>query len=246
MVFVSGPSGSGKTTLLRMITSNRLPQQGTVLLPPHLRVVHVSSVPAFVKSMGLYANLVFGVVPSPDYPIYASQTRVLKILERLKLHQSWVWQSTLEDSADAVPQLSAEEELADGEEEPEGQLAIEDMPDTPIPSEEAWYNRMSRSEAKRLHLARAFIASPEVLVLHSPLSDLDKELAQDLAVLLREFVEERGIEMDPKTKHRRRRRTVFFSEKHSKELEEMADFTCALGDPLDIKLTARDKSREAG
>ncbi|CAJ1427312.1 unnamed protein product, partial [Effrenium voratum] len=53
LVFVSGPSGSGKTTLLRMITSNRLPQQGTVLLPPHLRVVHVSSVPAFVKSMGL-------------------------------------------------------------------------------------------------------------------------------------------------------------------------------------------------
>lgn len=34
-------------------------------------------------------------------------------------------------------------------------------------SEEAWYDKVSRSEAKRLHLARAFIASPEARIVRS-------------------------------------------------------------------------------
>lgn len=38
--------------LLSVITRDATPETGQVLLPPHLRVVHVSSVPSFVKSMG--------------------------------------------------------------------------------------------------------------------------------------------------------------------------------------------------
>ncbi|CAK9081367.1 Octopine permease ATP-binding protein P, partial [Durusdinium trenchii] len=247
LIFVCGKAGSGKRRLLSMITTECLPDTGQVLVPPHLRVVHVSSTPSFVKSMGLYANLVFGVHPSPDYLVYANMERVGKILKRLSLDQSWLYQATWKDSESAVPHFSLEEE-EEPEHEDDHYLGHEQEEGSSLlPEEEAWYDKVSRSEAKRLHLARAFIASPEVLVLHSPLNDLDDNLAQDVVQLLRDFVDERGLELDPSTKHRRRKRTVFFSANDVfGEFKETADFTCSLGDESEIKFEARDKSKSQG
>eukprot|EP00913_Durusdinium_trenchii_P001297 g1195.t1 len=172
-----------------MITTECLPDTGQVLVPPHLRVVHVSSTPSFVKSMGLYANLVFGVHPSPDYLVYANMERVGKILKRLSLDQSWLYQATWKDSESAVPHFSLEEE-----EEPE----------------------------------------------HEDDHYLGHEQEED-------FVDERGLELDPSTKHRRRKRTVFFSANDVfGEFKETADFTCSLGDESEIKFEARDKSKSQG
>lgn len=236
LVYVSGKSGSGKTSLLSMITRDGLPETGQVLLPPHLRVVHVSSMPSFVKSMGLYANIVFGVHPSPDYTVYANPDRVGRILKRLSLHQSWLYDAILEESEDHVPHLSLEEEETEYEEDHYLGSHEEEEPEE-LPEEAPWYEKMSRSEAKRLHLARAFIANPEVMVLHNPLGDLDENLAQDVAQMLRDFVDHRGLELDDKAFpwHRRRRRTAFFSANDVfGEFKTLADVTCSLGDQSEV------------
>lgn len=178
----------------------------------------------------------FGVHPSPDYTVYANPDRVGRILKRLSLHQSWLYDAILEESEDHVPHLSLEEEETEYEEDHYLGSHEEEEPEE-LPEEAPWYEKMSRSEAKRLHLARAFIANPEVMVLHNPLGDLDENLAQDVAQMLRDFVDHRGLELDDKAFpwHRRRRRTAFFSANDVfGEFKTLADVTCSLGDQSEV------------
>ena len=70
---------------------------------------------------------------------------------------------------------------------------------------------LSRSDRSLLHFTRAFINNPEVLVIHNPTLLLDAQLQQPLLDALRAFVDERGLEMPPETRHKRRMRTVIFS-----------------------------------
>ena len=70
---------------------------------------------------------------------------------------------------------------------------------------------LSRSDRALLHFARAFIYNPEVLVIHTPTTMLDGQLKQPLLDALRAFVDERGLEMPLKSRHKRRPRTVIFS-----------------------------------
>ena len=70
---------------------------------------------------------------------------------------------------------------------------------------------LSRSDRKLIHLARAFICNPEVLVVHTPGIDLDEGTKLKVISTLRTFVECRGVEMDPATLGVRRPRTCVFS-----------------------------------
>jgi len=243
VICVTGEASSGKSSLLSLITKDRLPPAGEVDLPPHLRLVRVSSKPSFVKSMGLYANLVFGVLPSPGARVYTNSQRVSRILRRLSLHHSWIFHAVMQDCIKEEEEEGHEHEEHAGEEDVFKEMDIalrESGEEGPVgaPKEEEpedpdhlqhWYDCLSRSEAKRLHLARAFIASPEVLVMQSPLDDLDSSLSKDVLDMMREFVDERGLELDPSTKHWRRKRTLFFSGQDAQQFKHMADFTCTLG-----------------
>jgi energy-coupling factor transporter ATP-binding protein EcfA2 len=66
---------------------------------------------------------------------------------------------------------------------------------------------LSRSDRKLIHLARAFIYNPEVLVVHTPGMYFDFEQRITVVELLNEFVRCRGIEMDDATRAMRRKRT---------------------------------------
>jgi ABC-type multidrug transport system fused ATPase/permease subunit len=70
---------------------------------------------------------------------------------------------------------------------------------------------LSQSDRALLHFTRAFIYNPEVLVIHSPTLQLDGQLQKPLLESLRAFVDERGLEMPPESRHKRRPRTVIFS-----------------------------------
>ena len=70
---------------------------------------------------------------------------------------------------------------------------------------------LSRSDRALLHITRAFIYNPEVLVIHNPTLLLDGQLQQPVLEALRAFADERGLEMPPETRHKRRPRTVVFS-----------------------------------
>jgi ABC-type multidrug transport system ATPase subunit len=70
---------------------------------------------------------------------------------------------------------------------------------------------LSRSDRALLHIVRAFIYNPEVLVIHNPTLLLDRQLSQVCLDALRAFVDERGLEMPVETRRKRRPRTVIFS-----------------------------------
>merc|ERR1719453_1276289 len=73
------------------------------------------------------------------------------------------------------------------------------------------YGALSRSDSKLIHLARALIYNPEVLIVHTPGMYFDKDSKTTIISLLLEFVRMRGVEMDPATRLRRRPRTCIFS-----------------------------------
>eukprot|EP00746_Dinoflagellata_sp_MGD_P142563 gnl/MRDRNA2_/MRDRNA2_75508_c0_seq1.p1 gnl/MRDRNA2_/MRDRNA2_75508_c0~~gnl/MRDRNA2_/MRDRNA2_75508_c0_seq1.p1 ORF type:complete len:346 (-),score=51.44 gnl/MRDRNA2_/MRDRNA2_75508_c0_seq1:372-1334(-) len=55
-----GEAGSGKATLLKILGGVLLPGGGDLLVPPHLRVLHISQRPTFIAGT-LYENLTFGI-----------------------------------------------------------------------------------------------------------------------------------------------------------------------------------------
>jgi ABC-type multidrug transport system fused ATPase/permease subunit len=61
LVGVVGPLSSGKATLLHILGQVLVPHIGTVLIPPHLRVLHIEQTPAFLNR-AIADNLFFGVL----------------------------------------------------------------------------------------------------------------------------------------------------------------------------------------
>jgi len=78
-----------------------------------------------------------------------------------------------------------------------------------------WKERLSNSEQALLNLARALVANPEVLVLHKPTSNMDDRLAHNTLQILREFVDNRGVEEDVATFKQRRPRTCVLTASRS-------------------------------
>ena len=82
-------------------------------------------------------------------------------------------------------------------------------------------NGLSRSDKKLLHIARALIYNPEVLVVHSPTTYFDKRQAAIVMDVLRDFVASRGLEMPAETAWKRRPRTCIFSTGDLVDLKEV-------------------------
>lgn len=78
-VALVGQPGCGKSTLLRLVGGVLLGDKGDLLVPPHLRVLHVASEPLFFKDT-LFQNLIYGLKESdPD----ATHDRAKKICRSL-------------------------------------------------------------------------------------------------------------------------------------------------------------------
>jgi ABC-type multidrug transport system fused ATPase/permease subunit len=78
---------------------------------------------------------------------------------------------------------------------------------------------LPRSDRALLSLARALISNPEVLVIHTP-GIFFGAVRRDLVMhVLHEFVEQRGLCMDPETRLRRRPRTCIFSTEDLSDLK---------------------------
>merc|ERR1719424_715274 len=50
MVAIVGPHNSGKSTLLNLFSNILIPTSGHIFVPSHLRVVHVSREPLFMRA----------------------------------------------------------------------------------------------------------------------------------------------------------------------------------------------------
>merc|ERR1712118_571638 len=82
-----------------------------------------------------------------------------------------------------------------------------------------WGEILNSTQKHLLNLSRAFVANPEILVVHHPFSMFDEPTSSNTIKCLRCFVREKGLEMDKKTVIFRRPRTCVLSTAHSASMK---------------------------
>jgi ABC-type multidrug transport system fused ATPase/permease subunit len=74
-----------------------------------------------------------------------------------------------------------------------------------------WGEVLANSEKCLCGIARAIVANPELLCIHKPLMAQPDETAQKVMAMLRGFVDNKGILLDPNSRHLRRPRTCILT-----------------------------------
>jgi len=92
-----------------------------------------------------------------------------------------------------------------------------------LPNDESasWLRSLSTGSRAAVHYARAFVANPEILVLNRPTSHFYPPAAQNLLKLMRDHINDRGLDVH-EHKRTRRPRTVIFSA-YRDEFVQVAD-----------------------
>jgi len=217
LVSVLGGEGSGKTTFLKLLGHMFFPTTGEVFIPTHLRILHVTQEPMLVHE-SLWKNLTFGDAKSPDPP------RIRKILEALGMKDSLkrIEKDLAKHEGSAVLKPSGSKNSiasssGSDEEESVGFMGCsprdkEDDEDGEESEEDTHYIQdISYTEKGKIHVARAIIMNPEVLVLQRPLYHFNQSTRGKILDLFRQHVENRGYALPEESKHKRRPRTVIFS-----------------------------------
>jgi ABC-type Na+ transport system ATPase subunit NatA len=75
----------------------------------------------------------------------------------------------------------------------------------------AWRVTLSYAEQAMVHIVRALVMNPEVMVLQRPMTHFDHHTQESLMQALKDHVAERGLEMGFHPKELRRPRTVIYS-----------------------------------
>jgi len=75
----------------------------------------------------------------------------------------------------------------------------------------SWIDSMTITELQKLHLARAFVMNPEVLVLQRPVDDFCGEGIRLTTAAFRQHVDNRGFCQPEVDVSRRRPRTIFMT-----------------------------------
>lgn len=202
LVAVVGPTGSGKSTLLNLLGGVLVPQPGNGLLfiPPHLRVLHVTRDPTIFHDCNIWDNLLYGEVADEE----ADPKRILKICHRIGMS---------EDLLASLEEHLGGQSLADGVSTTSGSSGKGIAAARRMDAEQKAVSMSSISYTDRclIHLARALITNPDVLIVHKPLSNFNGVDMERVLAVLREFVDLRGFESPPGDRRGRRPRTCIMS-----------------------------------
>jgi len=244
LVAVAGTRGSGKATLLGLLGGVLIPREdcGSLFVPPHLRVLHVSYTPQMVPELNLWENLTFG--PSDDDD--ECPERVLRICQRLGVSEEIVDMigHELRIATSIKPQPSCPnppkvtnflQDLTEASSKTASML----VPSLGSSTRTSWEKRrismmnkpedgmttrndalsLSYTDKSLIHLARGLVMNPEVLVIHKPLAHFGDVFSAKVLSLLREFVDQRGLEKPADELLLRRPRTCIISVSALKGLE---------------------------
>jgi len=181
LVSVVGPRRGGKSTFMKLLGHVLFPTQGVYFVPSYLRILHVAEDP-IILDRSLWRNLTIGRDYWRDDEFEAQ--RVLRICRRLGLSGSVI--SELEAEKDSFINCTEDENMS-------------------------WQKRLSTSDTVLIHIARAFIYNPEVLVMNRPTTRLPDSVAEQVVRLITEFVRRRGVELPDSEILNRRPRTAFVS-----------------------------------
>jgi hypothetical protein len=202
----------------------------------------VDDEPAIVPYLSLFENLTFGV-SNPNVQ------RVKKVFSTLCTDRlgkdNWLgkelescitglgskMRKTLSTSDEGSPLMQNKEPSEPSFETAAPAAPQEEGSDDGSPP--PWHLRLSQSERKMVHLCRAFMYNPEILVLNKPLDDGDMDESMKFLEMLREFVDNRGVEMPPSLLSARRPRSAFFSggmDASADEAKEISDLQLLMQD----------------
>lgn len=240
VVMIKGAHGSGKSTILRLLTDSQFPRSGEVFFPAHLRCVEVSSVPQVATYLNLYENLTFGAIdPDPD--------RVRVISDRVGLGRAQ--DTSICPDGEYHVEADLMEVLKRNISVLPGQPVVHHRTSTwkchaGIPGGDededgpGLYNSMSAFQKKQVHLARAFVYNPEILALHRPVDEVDATQLDLILDLLRDFVDQRGLELDSTQMLKRRPRTVIFTSGHARSsvCTRIADVVWSLSEDKGVQI----------
>jgi ABC-type lipoprotein export system ATPase subunit len=219
MTLVSGPHGSGKGSLLNVFTKN-FGGDGAVLFPPFLFCLQVSREPTIITYLSLFENLCYGRDFDLERPDRCKTIFKQFLLDRDGRGHNWL-----------LDQL--EVDIQNHQDGTLQQINKKDLLNEDDPHNTMWFNKLSVNEMKRIHLARALIFSPNILALHRPCDDVDTKSVDLFMKLLRDFVENRGLEV-PDDEHAwelRHPRTVFLTSgkgAHRDNMEQWCDYHWSL------------------
>jgi len=199
-ITIVGKRRSGKSTLLKLLGQVLLPSHGSIFIPSYLRVLYVTGDPIMLTG-SLWKNLAIGRMywTNEEYEM----NRVLRICRRIGFSESQIeyLEQTATDFRAGCPVFDADS---------------------------TWRNKMTSTDLVLIHLARAFIYSPEVLIMDRPAQNLPSEAADSVITLLREFCDYNGLELPADGLLKRRPRTVIISSARVSALK-LADVAWQVG-----------------
>ena len=214
MYAVVGVRTSSKESLLRLFGKVMAPTGGDVLVPAHLKVQHVERDAQLMRHKTLYENLVLGKRFDE-----VDLERVCHVCTRLGLSARCIAQIRAGRSlASRTHPTAAGSASGSAPGFAPGSVArvVGPAPATPparIPSasfavsaelnsedidenERRELSWLSERDCRLVHLARAVLAAPHLLVLHWPLSTLDEADVDRALSVLRQMVDTRGGSID--------------------------------------------------
>mmetsp|Transcript_12335 Transcript_12335/g.28947 ORF Transcript_12335/g.28947 Transcript_12335/m.28947 type:complete len:923 (+) Transcript_12335:157-2925(+) len=193
MVAVVGKRIVGKHTLLRLLAGSICPTSGLVFVPAHVHNLLVTRDPVMLDGT-LYDNLTFGV----NAPMRALK-RVKHIVRKLGIEAAIKEVEYME----AGSPFSASGETSPGPWQVEIRRAktlatpTNDVAEEYVPVSmpgSSWKACLAVSELAKVHLARALVANPDVLVLHRPFGAYPAEEAAKIFEVVHQHVRNRGVE----------------------------------------------------
>lgn len=217
LVGVVGRRRRGKSTLMKLLGQVIQPTSGEIFVPSYLRILHVSSTPMILKG-SLWDNIAVGQAYWNNREFQVE--RALRICRRCHFTPNLI--DTL---------LRTKDEFLKGP--------------TNINDGGAWRRELTQTDLMLITLARAFIYDPAVMVLNRPTSPLPFCMANEVVNLLREFVDNRGLEIPLSPEEcvtQRRPRTALASFVRSAEMDG-CDVIWACEDHSVFQVSREDVSR---
>lgn len=202
-VAVTGAHNSGKSTLIQLLAGIIVPTEGRVFVPSHLRILHVSREPVFMHTSMLH-NMALGL-PNPTNPSNEDRERIIRILLELDL------QDVVDIMNDEAFGTRSSVRSPRPVPAPEPPRSVPDSIKFKNSAEMSWEKTLTQSEKVKLHIARALVSNPEVMIIERTLQGLNTKCATGVINILRRHMDEKGLCL-PKEDHvHRRPRTVIFS-----------------------------------
>lgn len=238
LVAIVGPRSCGKATLVKLIGGVILPPPETLFIPPHLRILHVSTHVYLVEHLSLFENVCLGLPDTKGCDV--DMGRALAICKRLRLSEAVLRQMEA-DFSSCVARGSLSLSLLESESpsrQPSRLLAecpaaVQAMQVADFASKRRLKSDektlvLTESDKLLLNIARALVRDPELLVMHTPFYRFDGVHQRLVLATLREFVDKRGVEQSTRQINEPRLRTCIVSMLSESHLARVADIALRL------------------